>query len=102
MKLVQIFLPRHADNGRRFPAALYARERELLVERFGELTAFTRSPVRGLWRSDAQAPKGDDLVIFELMVRRLDRQWWNNYRYKLQKRFRQKSIRVRVQDAKLI
>ena len=102
MKLVQIFLPRYADNGRRFPAAIYARERELLVERFGPLTAFTRSPVRGLWKSDGRTTKGDDLVIFELMVRRLDHKWWNNYRFKLQKRFRQKSLRVRVQDAKLI
>ena len=102
MKLVQIFLPRYDNNGRRFPPAFYAREREVLAERFGGLTAFTRSPVRGLWKAGAHTTKGDDLVIFEVMVRRLDRKWWNNYRFKLQKCFEQKSLVMRVQDAKLI
>jgi hypothetical protein len=40
------------------------------------------------------------MVILEVMVRRVDRKWWNNYRHKLQKRFKQKELIVRAQDMK--
>ena len=101
MKLVQIFLPIYDNNGRRFSAALYRVERDRLVERFGGLTAHMQSPAQGLWRMGRRL-KRDDLVIFEVMVRRIDRKWWINYRYQLQKRFKQKELLVRVQDVKVL
>jgi hypothetical protein len=101
MKLVQIFLPLYDNNGRRLPKALYSRERERLVERFGGLTAHTRSPAQGLWRTGERV-KRDDLVIFEVMIRRVDRKWWMEYRYRLEKRFKQKELLVRVQDVKVL
>lgn len=101
MKLVQIFLPLYDNNGRRFSAALYARERKRLIERFGGLTAYMRSPARGLWK-DGLRTKRDDIVIFEVMLRRMDRKWWTEHRYRLQKRFRQKELLVRVQDVKVL
>jgi hypothetical protein len=101
MKLVQIFLPLYDNNGRRFPKALYSRERDRLVERFGGLTAHTRSPAQGLWRTGERV-KRDDLVIFEVMIRRVDRKWWMEYRYRLEKRFKQKELLVRVQDVKVL
>jgi hypothetical protein len=103
MKLVQIFLPLYDNRGRRFPAALYARERERLVERFGGLTAHMRSPAHGLWRDRAAGrTQRDDIIIFEVMVRRVDRKWWSEYRYKAQKRFKQKELLVRAQDVKVL
>ncbi len=30
------------------------------------------------------ATKRDDIITFEIMVRRVDRKWWGEYRYKLQ------------------
>ena len=42
------------------------------------------------------------MVILEVMVRRTDRQWWNNYRHKLERRFKQKELVVRSQDMKLL
>jgi hypothetical protein len=101
MKLVQIFLPVYDNNGRRLPAGLYARERERLVERFGGLTAHARSPAHGLWKDGAQT-KRDDIIIFEVMVRRVDRKWWSAYRYKVQKRFKQKELLVRAQDIEVL
>jgi hypothetical protein len=101
MKLVQIFLPLYDNKGRRFPARAYTREREILVERFGGLTAYMRSPARGLWK-DGAATTRDDIVILEVMVPRLDRKWWNDHRRKLQKRFKQKELVVRAQDMKLL
>jgi hypothetical protein len=101
MKLVQIFLPLYDNAGRRLPKALFSIERERLVERFGGLTAHVRSPAQGLWRT-GQGVKRDDLVIFEVMIRRVDRKWWMAYRYRLEKRFKQKTLLVRVQDVKVI
>jgi hypothetical protein len=101
MKLVQIFLPRYDNRGRRFSAALYARERDCLVERFGGLTAHVQAPAVGLWM-DGPKTKRDELIIFEVMVPRVDRKWWMEYRYKLQKRFKQKQLLVRFQDVKVL
>jgi hypothetical protein len=101
MKLIQIFLPLYNNKGKRFPARHYSVERDALVERFGGMTAYMRSPAHGLWR-DGRQTKRDDMVILEVMVRRVDRKWWNNYRHKLQKRFKQKELIVRAQDMKLL
>ena len=67
MKLVQIYLPLYDNNGRRFGKAMYARERERLVERFGGVTAHMRSPAHGLWKEGLRT-KRDDIVIFEVMI----------------------------------
>src|SRR4051812_28125859 len=101
MKLVQIFLPRYDNLGRRFPPALYARQRQRLVERFGGMTAHTQAPAVGLWK-DGPKTKRDELVIFEVMVSRVDRKWWTEYRYKLQKLFKQKELLVRFHDVKVL
>ena len=79
-------------------ARLYARERETLVERFGGITAHMQAPAKGLWR-DGSATHKDDLVIFEVMLRKVDR---SHYRHLLQKRFRQKELLVQVQEVKVI
>jgi hypothetical protein len=52
MRLVQIFLPLYDNAGKRFPARLYARERERLVEHFGGMTAHMQAPVKGFGRQD--------------------------------------------------
>ena len=101
MKLVQIFLPLYDNNGQKFPARMYAAERATLVERFGGVTAYMRSPAKGMWR-DGGKTKRDDMVILEVMVRRVDRKWWNDHRHKLQKRFKQKELVVRSQDMNLL
>jgi hypothetical protein len=101
MKLVQIFLPRYDNEGKRILPGVFAQERLRLVERFGGMTAHTQAPAIGLWK-DGSKTKRDDIVIFEVMVRRVDRKWWMDYRHKLQKRFRQKEVLVRAQDVKTL
>ena len=101
MKLIQIFLPLYDNSGKRFPARHYSVERDALVERFGGMTAYMRSPAHGLWRDGGRTQR-DDMVILEVMVRRVDRKWWSHYRHLLQKRFRQKELLVRVQEVKVI
>src|SRR5689334_19659871 len=67
MKLVQILLPVRDNRGRKFKRALYAGVHKELVRRFGGLTAYTRSPARGLWR-DEGTTKRDDVIILEVMA----------------------------------
>jgi hypothetical protein len=101
MKLVQIFLPVRDNRGRKFKPDPYARIRRELVHRFGGLTAYTRSPARGLWKT-GQATKRDDMIILEVMTARVDRAWWRRYRRKLETMFRQDTIVVRAQTIEVI
>jgi hypothetical protein len=93
--LVEILLPLSDNDGRRFDRAAFARVREELVERFGGLTAFTRSPAEGVWE-EGDGRSRDEIVIFEVMADALDRAWWCSYREGLERRFRQDAIVVRA------
>jgi hypothetical protein len=96
MHLVQILLPLADNAGRRFPRELYGRVRAELTERFGGLTAFTRAPAEGLWTEGGETSR-DEIVIFEVMAKTLDRDWWRSYRRDLEERFRQDVIVIRAQ-----
>ena len=96
MHLVQILLPLADNEGRRFPREPYGRVRAELVGRFGGLTAFTRAPAEGLW-AEGGGTSRDEIVVFEVMVEELDRDWWRTYRRGLEARFRQDAIVIRAQ-----
>jgi hypothetical protein len=98
MHVVEILLPLADNEGRRFDRALYAAVRAELVERFGGLTAFTRSPAEGLWEEGGDVSR-DEIVVFEVMADDLDRAWWRGYRESLESRFRQDAIVVRAGEA---
>jgi hypothetical protein len=49
MHLVEILLPLNDNRGRPFAPEKYPAVRQHLTERFGGLTAFTRSPAQGGW-----------------------------------------------------
>jgi hypothetical protein len=96
MNLVQILLPVRDNKGRKFTHALHAEVHGQLVKRFGGLTAYTRSPARGLWKSQG-ATKRDDVIILEIMDKRFNPIWWKKYRRGLEKTFRQEEIVIRAQ-----
>jgi hypothetical protein len=96
--VVEIFLPLRDNEGRQFGPELYGWVRETLVERFGGLTAFTRSPAEGLWEEDGDRRR-DEIVVLEIMADRLDRGWWRGFRQELEHRFRQGEIVVRAHEA---
>jgi hypothetical protein len=66
-----------------------------LTERFGGVTAFTRSPAQGRWTGGG-AERRDEIVVFEVMVEALDRAWWHDYRRSLEKHFAQIEVVVRA------
>ena len=97
MHRIEILLPLRDEEGRRFDAAQYAKLRAALVDRFGGLTAFTRAPAEGLWERDDGERSRDEIIIFEVMADRLDRDWWRTTRERLERQFRQDEIVIRAQ-----
>jgi hypothetical protein len=102
MHLVQLLLPLYDGDGVRLPQQLFRTVRQELVERFGGLTAYSRAPASGLWAENGEKVEHDDLVVYEVMVQRLDRDWWAAYREALAGRFRQRELVVRAQPSEML
>lgn len=104
MHLVQLLLPLYARDGARLPQTLFAAVRQELVDRFGGLTAYSRSPARGVWADEdaGERVEHDDIVVYEVMVESLQRDWWKAYREELTGRFGQKELVVRAQRIELL
>lgn len=102
MHLVQVLLPVYDNDGDPLPRELYREVRGELTARFGGLTAYTRAPAEGLWLESAAAAVRDDIVIYEVMTDALDRAWWQDYRRRLETRFRQEQVVIRVQVIELL
>lgn len=96
MHLIQLLLPLRDPDGRPFAAAEFTRVRQQLTERFGGTTAFLNSPAEGAWKEESGEVERDQVVIFEVMVEALDRDWWRGYREELRVRFRQEELVVRA------
>ena len=94
--LVEILLPLSDNEGAPFAPELWRDVRERLVEKYGGLTAFSRSPAEGLWEEEEGERSRDDIAILEVMAETLDRGWWRGFREDLERRFRQKEIVVRA------
>jgi len=94
--LVQLLLPLYDNAGRRFDERPFAAVRQELTRRFGGVTAYMRSPATGLWKTDTGDVDRDEVVTVEVMVDRLDREWWREYCRQLAASFRQESLVVRA------
>ncbi|MDP8912451.1 MAG: hypothetical protein M3N39_02605 [Pseudomonadota bacterium] len=97
MHVIEILLPLRDNGGRPFGPELFGGVRRELVERFGGLTAFTRSPAEGLWDEGGGTAR-DEIVIFEVMTSTLERGWWANYRSQLEESFAQDVILIRASE----
>lgn len=95
--LIQILIPVFDNEGQRFGQRKLEDVRKELMARFGGLTAFVQSPALGLW-TDAESgtTARDDMILIEVMVETLDRDWWSAYRKALERTFRQDEIVVRA------
>jgi hypothetical protein len=101
MHLIQILLPLYDNGGQRFEQAAYSEVQKELTHRFGGLPAFTRSPAQGLWKNEGDTTC-DDIIVLEVMARDLNREWWGNYRSKLEALFRQDHVVIRAQLPELL
>ena len=101
MYLVQILLPVHDNDGRRFDEQTLADIHHDLVEKFGGLTAYSRAPARGTW-AVADASTLDDIVVVEVMTPLLETSWWKDFRTRLEQTLRQHRIVVRAHRIEMI
>jgi len=101
MHRVQILLPLRYEEGGAIPRQVLGCVREELTERFGGVTAYSRAPAQGWWRN-ASRTKRDDLVVLEVMAKRLDAKWWRRYRRHLEKVLRQEALVIRAHSIRLL
>ena len=94
--LVQILLPLYRQDGTMVAEADFATVRRELTDRFGGVTAYMRSPAAGLWKRDDGKVDRDQVVMVEVMVDEIDRDWWDEYRRQLESRFNQEAIVTRA------
>jgi hypothetical protein len=102
MQLVQILLPLWDNDGRPLDSTLYAGVRAELVDTFGGLTAYARSPAEGDWKTDDDHSVRDRIIVFEVMVRQLQMDWWQAFKARLEVLFRQQQIVIRAHPTLLL
>jgi hypothetical protein len=102
MQLVQLFLPVRAEGGAPFAKSLFDAVRGELAGRFGGVTAYLRSPAVGLWEDEDGGCVRDEVILIEVMVESLDRDWWQGYRRELERRFAQDEILLRASPVERI
>jgi len=102
MHLVQVLLPLYDNAGTAQPGDLFRAVAAELTERFGGLTAYTRSPAEGRWKEDASTTARDDVVLFEVLADSIDRRWWAAYRRGLETRFRQEHVLIRAHAVEVL
>ena len=102
MHLVQILLPIQARDGSPLPNAMFTRVRVELTEKFGGVTAYSRSPATGLWKNDDETIERDQVIMVEVVVEVFDREWWMAYREQLEQRFGQEEVHARALAMELI
>jgi hypothetical protein len=93
MYLIQLLLPLHDNEKRSIPVEHFNTVRTDLTRRFGGVTAFVRAPAKGLWEEDEEI-KRDDVIMFEIIAETLCKNWWREYRLKLQHVFKQKEVLI--------
>ena len=95
MVLIQLLLPATPSSGASATAPLAETRREL-VDKFSGVTAYVRSPGKGLWTAPDGDTEADDVVMVEVVTETFDRGWWRTYAATLAHRFQQKTIHVRA------
>jgi hypothetical protein len=101
MYLIQLLLPLYDNHHQCFSQDSFDYVRHELTEKFGGVTAFSRSPAEGIWKENGKAEEKanrDEIIIFEVMADELDRKWWREYRTDLEKRFKQEKLIIRSSE----
>ena len=94
MVLIQLLLPATGPAGSH-TLTLLAETRRELAARFNGVTAYVRSPAKGLWTAPDGHTEADDVVMVEVVTGTFDREWWRTYAKLLAQRFSQGSIHLR-------
>ena len=94
MFLIQLLLPVTSVT-EETSASVTTTMREL-AEQFDGLTAYMRSPAKGLWTAPDGQTERDDVMLVEIVAEDFDRGWWRAYQKSLAERFAQQESHVRA------
>jgi hypothetical protein len=102
--LIQLLLPTTFPKGTasQDASAALAETRRELSESFDGLTAYLRSPAKGIWTAPDGHTEQDDVVMVEVVTEHFDRAWWRAYSTVLTKRFSQDVMHVRALTIELL
>ena len=98
MVLIQLLLPTILPKGAAVhdATAALADTHHELAAKFDGVTAYLRSPARGIWTAPDGHTEQDDVVMMEVVTARFDEHWWRTYVPILRERFQQEAIHVRA------
>ena len=104
MVLIQLLLPTLVPKGAATEdaAAALSDTRRELAQTFDGVTAYVRSPAKGVWLAPDGHTEHDDVVMVEVVTQRFDRGWWRVYAETLAERFGQDTIHVRAMTVQLL
>ena len=95
MQLIQIFLPLYDNNKQGFDRSFYDDLRTQLKDQFGGVTFYRHTPAEGLWKDETGNTNFDELIIAEVMVDKVDKEWWQQFKQRLEEIFKQEEILIR-------
>lgn len=95
MEIVEVFLPLDTREGEPIARDTFEQIVQDLARRFGGATAFKRAPADGLWKQGDTIQR-DRVIIFEVLVEKIDAEWWANYRQKLESDLEQDEVLIRA------
>jgi hypothetical protein len=101
MHLIQILLPLTDNEGSPLPGKLFTDIKVELTGRFKGLTVYSRAPAEGLW-NPRKGTRRDEIVVYEVMIDHLDREWWRGYRVRLEQLCCQESIVIRAEAIEVL
>jgi hypothetical protein len=99
MVLIQFFLPYPSVNP---DVESFRLTRSELVDEFGGVTAYSRSPADGVWATPQRTTEHDTVMMVEIVAKKFDRAWWKAYAEVLAGRFKQKVIHVRATKVEVL
>ncbi|RFS17727.1 hypothetical protein [Emticicia sp. C21] len=103
MYQIEILLPLADNKDKPFKSEYFEQVQQHLTEKFGGLTAFTRTPAEGLWKqSKGSKATHDDIIIFEVLTPTIKKGWWQDYKEELKVIFRQEDIIIKVMKMELV
>ena len=94
--LIQILLPLRKCDGSDVASTVFMEVRDELTQRFGGVTAYSRSPATGVWKNTEAEVEREQVIMVEVVVESFDRDWWTQYRDRLAERFDQDEIHARA------
>jgi hypothetical protein len=100
--LIQLLLPTSASGAGAAAPEHVAQTRRELVDAFGGVTAYQRTPAEGVWTSPHGNRERDDVVMVEVVAPRFDRRWWREYADQLAERLQQAAIHVRALQVEVL